>query len=99
MRLLVLINTNLLKTCHFDISPTLQFGCVVSSSADGRVKVWNQNGVEITSFQPHQSRINSCDLWAPGVNIEEMEQGKTFTFHNNFFFVYNYPDWLIHNRR
>ena len=47
----------------------------MSSSADGRVKVWNQNGVEITSFQPHQSRINSCDLWAPGVNIEEMEQG------------------------
>lgn len=61
-----------------------KFGCVVSTSADGIVKVWTQNGIEITTFQPHNARINSCDLWAPGLGDENeddawAERGKDLT--------------------
>lgn len=43
----------------------LQFGCVSSASADGTLKIWTHNGIEITSFKPHEQRINCSDIWAP----------------------------------
>lgn len=47
-----------------------QYGCVSSASADGTLKIWTHNGIEITSFKPHQQRINCCDIWAP-VELDE----------------------------
>ena len=39
-----------------------QYGCIVSSSADGAVKVWSHRGVEITTLQGHSQKVNGCDL-------------------------------------
>ena len=54
-----------------------KYGCVVSSSTDGQVKVWTHKGVEITTFMPHEKRINSCDLFA--ASLEEQLLGSSWS--------------------
>ncbi|XP_053406458.1 telomerase protein component 1-like [Mercenaria mercenaria] len=38
------------------------YGCVVSTCADGSVKMWSHKGVEITTLYGHTQRANGCDI-------------------------------------
>ena len=40
-----------------------QYGCIVSSSADGGLKVWSHMGVYLSSLMAPHSKCNSCDLF------------------------------------
>lgn len=40
----------------------LQYGCIVSSSSDGTVKVWSQKGTEITTLHGHTQCANDAAL-------------------------------------
>ena len=44
-------------------SCSFQYGCAVSTSSDGQVKVWSHKGYEIASLLGHQKRVNACDLY------------------------------------
>lgn len=39
-----------------------QYGCIVSSSSDGSVKVWSQKGTEITTLHGHTQCANDAAL-------------------------------------
>lgn len=41
---------------------TYSYGCVVSCSSDGLVKVWSQKGTEITTLYGHTQRVTGCDM-------------------------------------
>ncbi|XP_012935535.1 telomerase protein component 1 [Aplysia californica] len=40
-----------------------KFGCIISGSTDGTVKVWSHKGVEITTLRGHDLRVNACDMF------------------------------------
>jgi len=44
-------------------SCSFQYGCAVSTSSDGQIKVWSHKGFEIASLLGHQGRVNACDLY------------------------------------
>lgn len=46
--------------CSYDI--LFQYGCIVSSSSDGSVKVWSQKGTEITTLHGHTQCANDAAL-------------------------------------
>ena len=46
---------------------------MTSAGTDGTVKVWTHKGVEITTFAPHNKRINCCDIWTPSLDNELFE--------------------------
>lgn len=56
----------------------LQYGCIVSCSSDGAVKVWSQKGTEITTLYGHTQRVNGCDMIVKTSkdDTEEEEDGK-----------------------
>lgn len=47
-----------------------QYGCVVSTCADGSVKMWSHKGVEITTLYGHTQRANGCDISVKLVDAE-----------------------------
>ena len=51
--------------CH------VQYGCIVSSCADGSLKVWSQRGVEITTLCGHSQKVNGCDLL---IKVSQLKQ-------------------------
>jgi len=51
----------------------LQYGCIVSTCADGSVKVWSHKGVLITTLYGHTQRANGCDI---AVKLGDDELGK-----------------------
>ncbi|XP_059178831.1 telomerase protein component 1-like [Physella acuta] len=40
-----------------------KYGCIVSGSSDGLVKVWSHKGVLITTLAGHSLRVNACDMF------------------------------------
>ena len=70
----------------------LQYGCVVSTCADGSVKMWSHRGVEITTLYGHTQRANGCDI---SVKLVDEKQGELFTLERFLCFfqkegVYNH---------
>ncbi|KAK7488729.1 hypothetical protein BaRGS_00020026 [Batillaria attramentaria] len=56
-----------------------KFGCVVSGSSDGQVKVWSHRGTEITTLYGHTQRVNACDVYVKcratdGESLEKDEE-------------------------
>ncbi|KAH9524948.1 hypothetical protein Btru_028330 [Bulinus truncatus] len=42
---------------------TYKYGCIVSGSSDGNVRVWTHKGVSITTLVGHSLRVNACDMF------------------------------------
>ena len=40
-----------------------QYGCAASVCFDGSVKIWSNKGIEMTTLNGHQGRVNACDLY------------------------------------
>ncbi|XP_055874450.1 telomerase protein component 1-like isoform X1 [Biomphalaria glabrata] len=40
-----------------------KYGCIVSGSSDGQLKVWSHKGVSITTLFGHSLRVNACDMY------------------------------------
>ena len=54
----------LLSACDWNtLICLLQFGCVVSGSSDGQLKVWSHRGTEITTLYGHTQCVNDCDVY------------------------------------
>ncbi|ELU05341.1 hypothetical protein CAPTEDRAFT_193037 [Capitella teleta] len=51
-----------------------KFGCIVSSSLDGTVKIWSHKGTEITTLHGHSQRVNGCDIHVQVEQIEEKNE-------------------------
>ena len=49
-----------------------QYGCIVSTCADGTVKMWSHKGVEITTLYGHTQRATGCDI-----AVSLIEDGST----------------------
>ncbi|XP_071942652.1 telomerase protein component 1-like [Antedon mediterranea] len=58
-------------------------GCIVSGSTDGTVKVWSKRGVEITTINPQQQRINSCNIRVKA----QIEETELLDFENDDFSI------------
>lgn len=60
-------HTATINSCAF------KYGCAVSASLDGTVKIWSHRGHEITTLYGHRGKINSCDLFVklrPKLSVE-----------------------------
>ncbi|XP_052772400.1 telomerase protein component 1-like [Mya arenaria] len=55
------------------------YGCVVSTCADGSVKVWSHKGIEITTLYGHMQRANGCDISVKLVEGEAEESTDDWT--------------------
>jgi telomerase protein component 1 len=61
-------------------SCSFQYGCIVSTSSDGTVKIWSHKGHEITTLKGHQNRVNGCDLF---VKLKQKESISKISNNNN----------------
>lgn len=68
-------------------SVSYSHGCIVSSSADGQLKIWSHRGVEITTLHAHDRGVNCCDILVPVGEedgdedddmIEKMEENQSW---------------------
>ena len=57
-------------------SCSFQYGCAVSTSSDGSVKIWSHKGHEITTLKGHQNRVNGCDLFVKLKQKESISKTK-----------------------
>ncbi|XP_013407026.1 telomerase protein component 1 isoform X1 [Lingula anatina] len=48
-----------------------KYGCIVSASSDGQMKVWSHKGTEITTLYGHKLRANACDIF---VQVQEKDK-------------------------
>jgi telomerase protein component 1 len=61
-------HTSNINSCSF------QYGCVVSTSSDGLIKVWSHKGFEIATLEGHQQRVNACDLHFKIIKKKELSE-------------------------
>ena len=61
-------HTSNINSCSF------QYGCVVSASSDGLIKVWSHKGFEIATLEGHQQRVNACDLHFKIIKKKELSE-------------------------
>lgn len=55
----------LLLTGHNSAVNTVayKYGCIVSGSSDGSLRVWSHKGTPITTLHGHTLRVNACDIF------------------------------------
>ncbi|PVD30085.1 hypothetical protein C0Q70_09346 [Pomacea canaliculata] len=53
-----------------------KFGCIVSGSSDGQVKVWSHRGTEITTLYGHTQRVNACDIFVKCSGFDDKEKER-----------------------
>lgn len=68
----------------------LQYGCIVSSSSDGTVKVWSQKGTEITTLHGHTQCANDAALLVKVSQSSIVDEGICLSVHL-FFHLSVYP--------
>ncbi|KAL4232139.1 hypothetical protein ACF0H5_009714 [Mactra antiquata] len=56
-------------------------GCIVSTCADGSVKVWANKGVEITTLYGHTQRANGCDMLVK-IRNEDLKETESMDWSN-----------------
>ena len=39
-----------------------QYGCIISGSVDGEVKIWSHKGTEITTLRGHNAAVQGCAM-------------------------------------
>ncbi|GFS23877.1 telomerase protein component 1 [Elysia marginata] len=44
-------------------SVAYKYGCIVSGSSDGSLRVWSHKGTPITTLYGHTLRVNACDIF------------------------------------
>ena len=52
-----------------------QYGCIVSGSSDGSLRVWSHKGTPITTLYGHTLRVNACDIF---VKCKTKTRGETY---------------------
>nr|XP_018666965.1 telomerase protein component 1 isoform X1 [Ciona intestinalis] len=76
-------------------SVAYSYGCIVSTAADGEVKLWSHHGVAITTMNNSSTvRVNACDLIVTTKQQQQVEQEETLDFKATNDET-NQPDWSV----